>query len=145
MYNKRFEVVRFDLNSNSFTNLKGHKQKIIQMLQLNNCAIKEECAATFSVDKTVKVWNIIKGEIMYDLYDTNTPVKGLEMPNGNMAVLYENKIVKLYSQLPRIRKITKNQYIIVNGKDNIKQFLLTIVILMIGGIIINVYVYKKTI
>ena len=44
-----------------------------------------------------------------------------------------------------IRKITKNQYIIVNGKDNIKQFILTIVILMIGGIIINVYVYKKTI
>ena len=63
----------------------------------------------------------------------------------NSVFDYENKIVKLYSQLPRIRKITKNQYIIVNGKDNIKQFLLTIVILMIGGIIINVYVYKKTI
>ena len=111
MYNKRFEVVRFDLNSNSFTNLKGHKQKIIQMLQLNNCAIKEECAATFSVDKTVKVWNIIKGEIMYDLYDTNTPVKGLEMPNGNMAVLYENKIVKIYRKISVLHTIKENEII----------------------------------
>ena len=111
MYNKRFEVVRFDLNSNSFTNLKGHKQKIIQMLQLNNCAIKEECAATFSVDKTVKVWNIIKGEIMYDLYDTNTPVKGLEMPNGNMAVLYENKIVKIFRKISVLHTIKENEII----------------------------------
>ena len=111
MYNKRFEVVRFDLNSNSFTNLKGHKQKIIQMLKLNNCAIKEECAATFSVDKTVKVWNIIKGEIMYDLYDTNTPVKGLEMPNGNMAVLYENKIVKIFRKISVLHTIKENEII----------------------------------
>ena len=111
MYNKRFEVVRFDLNSNSFTNLKGHKQKIIQMLQLNNCAIKEECAATFSVDKTVKVWNIIKGEIMYDLYDTNTPVKGLEMPNGNMAVLYVNKIVKIFRKISVLHTIKENEII----------------------------------
>ena len=111
MYNKRFEVVRFDLNSNSSTNLKGHKQKIIQMLQLNNCAIKEECAATFSVDKTVKVWNIIKGEIMYDLYDTNTPVKGLEMPNGNMAVLYENKIVKIFRKISVLHTIKENEII----------------------------------
>ena len=111
MYNKRFEVVRFDLNSNSFTNLKGHKQKIIQMLQLNNCAIKEECAATFSVDKTVKVWNIIKGEIMYDLYDTNTPVKGLEMPNGNMAVLYANKIVKIFRKISVLHTIKENEII----------------------------------
>ena len=63
----------------------------------------------------------------------------------NSVFDYENKIVKLYSQLPRIRKIAKNQYINVNWKDNIRLFILTIVILMIGGIIINVYVYKKTI
>lgn len=120
MYNKNFEVVRLNLNSNLFTNLKGHKQRIIQMLQLNNCAIKEECAATFSVDRTVKVWNIIKGELMYDLYDTNNPVKGLEMPNGNMVVLYANSSVKIFRKISVLHTIkeTENVTDIISMNNN---------------------------
>ena len=48
---------------------------------------------------------------MYDLYDTNTPVKGLEMPNGNMAVLYENKIVKIYRKISVLHTIKENEII----------------------------------
>ena len=90
------------------------------MLQLNNCAIKEECAATFSVDRTVKVWNIIKGELMYDLYDTNNPVKGLEMPNGNMVVLYANSSVKIFRKISVLHTIkeTENVTDIISMNNN---------------------------
>lgn len=62
----------------------------------------------------------------------------------NTVFDYDNKKVKLYSQLPRIRKIRHNNQMIGNG-IGIRFFIVTIVILMIGGIIMNIYIYKKII
>ena len=108
MYNKNFEVVRLTLTSKTFTSFKGHTQKIVQMIPLNNNEVKEECVATLSLDRAIKVWNIIKGQLLYNINDINNPVKGLELSNGNIVVLYANRIVKIFKKNGLLHQIRGN-------------------------------------
>ena len=108
MYNKNFEVVRLTLTSKTFTSFKGHTQKIVQMIPLNNHEVKEECVATLSLDRAIKVWNIIKGQLLYNINDINNPVKGLELSNGNIVVLYANRIVKIFKKKSLLHQIRGN-------------------------------------
>ena len=108
MYNKYCDVVRLTLPSKTFTSLKGHTQKIIQMIPLNYNGVKDECVATLSLDRSMKVWNIIKGDLLYDIKDNNSPVKGIELSNGNIVVLYANEIVKMYKKMNLLHTIRGN-------------------------------------
>ena len=108
MYNKNFEVVRLTLTSKTFTSFKGHTQKIVQMIPLNNNEVQEECVATLSLDRAIKVWNIIKGQLLYNINDINNPVKGLELSNGNIVVLYANRIVKIFKKNGLLHQIRGN-------------------------------------
>ena len=45
---------------------------------------------------------------MYNINDINNPVKGLELSNGNIVVLYANRIVKIFKKKSLLHQIRGN-------------------------------------
>ena len=119
MYNKDNKIAYINLKTGENKSIAAHNDQITQLIKLNS-KTNFYSIATIAKDRTIKIWDIEKEQLMYSIIDMNGLKKICELRNGfifcicnsNMLSIYNKKKVVAYLKAEKIKDVVE----LVNGE-----------------------------